>query len=447
MSRASLHDFASRVAARLTPIVGLDLASEVANNVASAFAFDPVAPVSTVVRIILESRLRSAAAYGALHLTPDMIEQAVAAVEDLPPPLMPNSSEKPRGFRWPRGRRVYHATLALDRVLSEGLKPRSMLGDDIHATGGGPSESVSFTLDRRIAEAIVIGLRALALAARGELQLGQMIIEGHRLAPKGTRSQLDSMRLSPDDVVRIDQGLVPVTAGEHAWLNRVRLDVLVAHLDQLVDPRLLYHHGASKPYAAQAWGSPQLVAEMGELSARDLGYYAANQRFEFYKYMLSFADWEHELYNPLFMHTSPRLLADIDIEQIGVVEAQLDADWLCAEPAAAQALGFDVSARSRVWLSDWANACEGRLRHGWQVRPPSDWEQPEREDTVMYVGSMAEVRVYDRSMITALKLESHLDDVLSSTSVEWFNKRGLEVETPIYYPYFKTRHPNLAGSR
>lgn len=81
------QDVAREVARRIQPIVGEALGSEVANNAASAFAMmedelDAV-PLVVCVRDVLMQRKRYPGIYKAEHLTDEMIDQALTAVEGM----------------------------------------------------------------------------------------------------------------------------------------------------------------------------------------------------------------------------------------------------------------------------------------------------------------------------------------------------------------------------
>lgn len=363
------------------------------------------------------------------------------------------SNGAPKGFPWAKSATLYHATIALDRVRADGLKPRRALGRDVHATGGGPDESISFTADERVAIAIAVGLRVFARAARGELELGQMIIDMKQLAPKGVAEQLRSMRLTPEMVVHIDAGLVPFQGGVGSWKNRVAMEAYMATDRSLLVDVSERSAGGSQPVYVEGWTSPEILRDMQERSMapgklysveKNTDRYAADMKFELYKYALSYADWAHECYNPLFMHTSPEVMKEIDENQIGVVSATVDADWVCADGKDLQRLGFDTSQFSHVTLSDWAHGCENRLRHGHNVwTKPRDWDLPEPSDTIYYTGSMAEVRVYDPSLIRNVRLSADVDTFVSDTREAWARK-GIEVEDPLAYPHFTMRHPHLA---
>lgn len=359
----------------------------------------------------------------------------------------------PKGFPWAKQTTLYHATLALDRVLVEGLKPRRALEREVHATGGGPDESISFTADERVAVAIAVGLRVLARAAKGELELGQMIIDMKQLAPKGVAEQLSSMRLTPETVIHLDAGLVPFQSGIGAWKNNVAIEAY-----ESTDPSLLVDvkersAGGSHPIYAEGWTTPEVLRDMQERSmgpgksysvTKNAEGYAAEMKFELYKYALSYAEWANECYNPLFMHTSPEVMRSIDEDQIGIVSATVDADWVCMDGKDAERLGVDISQFSRVTLSDWAHGCEQRLRHGSSVwTKPRDWDLPEPNDTIYYTGAMAEVRAYDASLIRNLRLSADVETFVSDAREAWA-RRGIEVDDPIAYPHIKMRHPNLA---
>jgi hypothetical protein len=101
-----------------------------------------------------------------------------------------------RGWDGPLGRPVqelppvlYHATTALSSVLDEGLKTRDELGGKT-ALGGGPSDTISFTTDRVLAERIA----ETTLEAR-EVALGNITNEDllHRAEDGGFATQMMSL--------------------------------------------------------------------------------------------------------------------------------------------------------------------------------------------------------------------------------------------------------------
>jgi hypothetical protein len=83
------HDLAAAASSVLSPILGDELAREVSNNAAMAFAFDedeiyePDMSFADTVREALVQRLRHPKVYRAEHLTPDMIEEAVMAIKEM----------------------------------------------------------------------------------------------------------------------------------------------------------------------------------------------------------------------------------------------------------------------------------------------------------------------------------------------------------------------------
>ena len=63
---------------------------------------------------------------------------------------------------------LYHATVAADKVDAEGLKTRAEQNVDEGAgLGGGEGNTISFTTDQKIADAIATGIREGRAAAEG----------------------------------------------------------------------------------------------------------------------------------------------------------------------------------------------------------------------------------------------------------------------------------------
>ena len=71
---------------------------------------------------------------------------------------------------------LYHVTVAADKVDAEGLKTRAEQNVDEGAgLGGGEGNTISFTTDQKIADAIATGIREGRAAARGELTPQEMM--------------------------------------------------------------------------------------------------------------------------------------------------------------------------------------------------------------------------------------------------------------------------------
>jgi hypothetical protein len=80
-----LQGLAQRIAERLKPVLGAALAAEVANGAAQAYAAEEGEneSVVVVVRDVLTQRKRHPTTYRAEHLTDEMIDEALTAVEDM----------------------------------------------------------------------------------------------------------------------------------------------------------------------------------------------------------------------------------------------------------------------------------------------------------------------------------------------------------------------------
>ena len=365
----------------------------------------------------------------------------------MPRKLQPND----RGFRWNRGTKVYHTTLALDAVLSEGLKSRRDLSERVHATGGGPDEAISFTTDIRVARAICVGLVTLAKIAKGQMLLGDLVISASSVAPEASRLTLADMKLREIDIVNRDRGLFPFSSS--AWSAGEKVDVDLAVAEIAADPASFedvktdsMNDGA--PYAVSGWSKVEALKKIlrqpdqfNPRSTADIG-------FEFYKrHWLPYAFWDKAAYNPDFIGTSASKMAEVDESQIGILVATLDADWVCTESKAAEQMGYYDEAQSIRWdIGDWAHDCEHALRFGHKVRTiprGTGWEQPDPKDTVYYIWNLSEPRVYDSGMIRGLKLEEEADDALSKCEQAWY-KKGIELEAPpIAHPWFTEEAPYM----
>lgn len=336
-------------------------------------------------------------------------------------------------------------------MLSEGLKSRRDLSERVQATGGGPDEAISFTTDIRVARAICVGLVTLAKIAKGQMLLGDLVISASNVAPEATRLTLADMKLREIDIVNRDRGLFPFSSS--AWSAGEKVDVDLAVAQIAADPASFedvktdsMNDGA--PYAVSGWSKAEALKKILRQPDQFNPRSTAEIGFEFYKrHWLPYAFWDKVAYDPSFIGTSARKMANVDESQIGIVVATLDADWVCTEVGPAEQMGYhDEAQRIRYDLSEWAHDCQNALRFGHQVRTiprGTGWEQPDPKDTIYYIGALSEQRVYDSGMVKGLRLEEESDSVLSQCEIAWYNK-GIELETPpIAHPWFKESAPYM----
>lgn len=340
-----------------------------------------------------------------------------------------------RGPAWDKDRVVYHATIARRAIVESGFKTREQLGGELHATGGGTAHAVSFTLDRRVAQAIVLGLRALRRGARGELGLGDLIIQFRAIAPTSLDAVLAEEQLTPESVVRYDSGKHPA-----AWNQWGGERVSKAQFDELLE-----QPGVEREFAGLAWVPNELLARTLPDAAYSILY--RTYFYSFFKHVLTYGQFNKELYDPFFMSTRLDVLADLNEDDIGIVQARVAADWVCIKPdVAPSVVGWNEAERlagSRGY--DWSEACErhlddqarGERRTFHSYKPVREWEDPDFHDTIAYLSdSMAEIRVWDVGLIRDVRTFEDMDDVLNASRDAWDGK-GKIVDEPVAMPHFK----------
>jgi hypothetical protein len=345
-------------------------------------------------------------------------------------------------------------------ILEHGFKTREELGGDVHATGAGTAHAISFTLDRRVAQAIALGLRTLRRGSRGETLFGDLIVQAHECAPRGLKLALDGERVTPEDVVHYDAGKHPVN-WRGGWFGRSLTEAQARELEGKpgVELEWMQTAGGSAPYGMRGWVPIELLVDLleradpgNEGATREAQWIRYRSRFYgLYKTILGQAGFLDEVYDPLFMSTRLDMLANLDERDIGIVEARVAADWLCTAPDTAERLVSpdDVETLKRRGLStgyDWARQCEGHLdnqaRGGdWKfdryIKPVLEWDDPDRRDTVAYVGhSMAELRVWDTALIRNVHRIEDVDDTLHEAREAW-EAKGKNIEEPLFWPHFK----------
>jgi len=81
---------------------------------------------------------------------------------------------------------LYHATTCVSCVVKEGFKTREELGKG--SLGGGPSDVISFTADQQVAEAIVWAIRRAAEIAQNKLNIRQLALLAKHLGDEFAKS-------------------------------------------------------------------------------------------------------------------------------------------------------------------------------------------------------------------------------------------------------------------
>jgi hypothetical protein len=338
------------------------------------------------------------------------------------------------GFPYPTDTPAFHATTALSAVLREGLKPRRDV--KIHATGGGTDLAISLTLDQRVAEAICVGLNVLSHAARYEITIREVCERVKDICPKG-----------------MTKALKHVTEEEHAPATMKSIDMLDAGYRywQKYWPNTQPLPGAIQmhPNNDRDWWVPAANHESDYIRK-----HTNNEPFaQFYKTLLHFGEAANECYNPLFFLTSMEALAKVKPSQIGFVETRVNIPRICLDGFLAWKLGYlskDAARSFERFLQDDSYKCssgvednaehpeEHHTSHKMYLQPyhMENWEvidEGERlpNQTMPYLSSMAEIRVYDPKAITI---------VGSATMNEIYDARG----EMLVYPYFEAAAPNLA---
>ena len=352
-------------------------------------------------------------------------------------------AKKPRGYEWSKSYKLYHATVGARAIVDEGFKTRRQLGG-INATGGGTDSAISLTMDLRVAQAIVLGLRVARGIARKEIQLGELIIQGAELAPKANALALKSEQLeSPEFVVNIDRGLWPFSSGmgygRGIRLKPAQLEEVLASGQAVDIDEVFSSPQATRPMRVDGWAPVELLNRY-----EDNAYYTWRYPWGYYKSLLGQGDLAtEELYDPLFFSTDVDAMARLHDDDIAILELTVDADWLCAKPRDAQDMGYEPATYADA---QWAESCEHHLdmvvRYDdrlYQGSKPRHWDAPDPADTIAYLGShMAEFRVYNPALIKNVRVYEDLDDVLNGARDAWDSK-GKIVDEPFVWPYFKPR--------
>jgi hypothetical protein len=302
----------------------------------------------------------------------------------------------PPGYAWDADTPLYHGTASVRAIQRTGFLPRRLIAGRPHRGGGGPDESVSFSIDWRVSMTFCLGFIFAQRAARRMVDLPEFLEQQRAISEKQFREAY------------IGHGL------------GVRLDDLknLKNLAVMADAVTDYE------YQKREYYSP------GELW------------FEQYKKFGFFANWNHEAFDPLFMHTRIKELARTDPRDIGVLRCFADLGWLCTESP--EFLGLDPQGL-QTWghsIGGWVNQCEYVLRgkgYGAEKTFEKDykpWQLPHPSDTGVHLLSLQEIRVYDPKLIHTCDLMLTGNDCLKIAKEAW-TERGVHFPgDAYYYPWF-----------
>jgi len=330
---------------------------------------------------------------------------------------------------------LYHATVALGAIRAGGLKTRRELeetrhGGVLHATGGGTDRAISFTLDHRVALAIVVGLETFRKLAQVEIGPREFLARlEHEIGAEHLQHAIASVYgcgLDSTDCIRkmradLERGMEEKSA---------RWGVALLEEQQLPAGGEVVHYwhdvlGTSR----EDWlASTYIDRETGETRHRTVQIHAwrvpmsrldlARKLAEVYKAGIAYAS-EDRVYNPLFMLGSLRAFQHVRKRDIGLFEATVSGLRLCPDgPNSWLDLG---ASRAEVvgpqdFLFSWGSDCLQRAVPDLRGRvDPSDYKtrsswlpqtllglpfdptpRPITPQTTMpYLGAMREVRVAD----------------------------------------------------
>jgi len=346
------------------------------------------------------------------------------------------------GWPWPEEVPLYHATTALPTVLREGFKTRAEVGAS--ALGGGPSHAVSLTYDPRIAESIALGLRVLRLGARREMSLRELLDAAQIEIPNAmpaVRKYLETDGITDRTIDLYDRGYVHESASPGGFGG--------APLPQGAIGERRDFMGRKDQWASWWILGPRAREEWAVRG------YAGNEPFyKVYQAILSFGESTKECFNPLFFGTDLAPLAKLRESDIGVLTVRARVPRICLDAKGTVELGYLGPKEAKYW-GQWiaeefgyrcaqdvdAIASRGKpwgegipsLRASWYAPKETlgAWtviDEGERRpaDTMAYLSSLAEIRVYDPRRIAVDGGDTIAD--LAQHARRWGHR--------LTYPYF-----------
>lgn len=377
------------------------------------------------------------------------------------------------GFPWPSSAVLYHTTIAYRAILRDGFKTRAELkaetGVYVQATGGGTNEAISFALDRRVNEAIVVGLRVMMQGAKGEMTLGALWDIARAECPKGAEDAWTSrtgwteehtemldrgyrLKKSPPMNLPTLSDLPPGSIVHQTWIDIVKpLEVSDTHTQAQADA---WNAEAAKK--VHTWWEP-LAADKSRWDGDRVGETWRRDVFaEHYKAILAFGESHKECYNPLFFGTNMDLLSELDEADIGIVGVHASNPRIVLPPNAAVDFGYLPIEAARYWrssLSELEHSAAWDLDHSnakhshldlpkfrgdklgdftIDTSQPPVWTP---EHTLVALNSMSEVRAYCTRCLEIDKWESE-----SGSEVQ----ARIPGDRSVTYPYFREFQPRRA---
>jgi len=344
------------------------------------------------------------------------------------------------GFPWPIDYEIFHATTGLRAIRRGGFKVRRQ--GLASAVGGGPDKSVSFTLDPRVADSILVGLFTLRAGARGELGLGDLWKKFRSEAPGAIRTYKEwserSYHRSPDEFRFLDEGYLRVEAsfGGIPPPGAVPIDN--------------GWQGSNGWYHLRWWQMPVTAAEKAKARIKRIEAFS-----DLYKTLLATGEDVHECTNPLFWNPDMEALAELSDVDLGFISARSTIPRVCLDAMGSIQTGYLEPSVARLWsgiLSRYNRDCSQPLEWDRYEGESMLYNAPSNERigdfaivdegklgpsaTMSYHWVMAELRVYD---VKQIELVSFTDGrtrlekrgLWGRATCPWFDGKDIESVRPM----------------
>lgn len=205
----------------------------------------------------------------------------------------------------------YHVTTAMSAILASGrLLPRDKLSKTA-GLGGGSGQSVSFTGDPRIAQAIYRSMIEAVLVARDEISIAAILTRtAKRLSDGLYRVQFLSLPKNQADTDHAEQVACALV---HGYQQKSDFARAVSEIKGKVDPRIGWDGKYER--ITNFWYEAMNAAEI------------ANTRFDLWRKFVSLCEHdrpEDGCFDPLFWCPDVLKFAETRLEDIGVIEAGID---------------------------------------------------------------------------------------------------------------------------
>lgn len=252
------------------------------------------------------------------------------------------------GFPWPEGTTLYHGTAAMGAIRRQGFKTRKQHG--VQAAGGRHQWSVSFTLLPQRAASIALGLETLALGARRDMSLVNLLDKLLDEIPGAFPDFLTSGNDLQSVIDFNDSADEQIEKARRVFAHMDAIDGCYArvHFVRGQQPRLpkgtkvwgegSYTHEGKENVTLTVTGPVRGLTKLGS----DCSLSVPGMFHQTYRFGIRAGSRQEECFDPIFFGSPSSFdwIAKTPLASVGMIEATVGIPRICAGPDGAVMLGY-----------------------------------------------------------------------------------------------------------